>query len=550
MNKELIATFSKKGKGNKTSVLLVEKVESDGEIKKNFKFINDPDFHFWKSKKPLDIYQTTVSLDKVEEVHCKYSNLSKTIAEITNRQDFYNRCIEQNKLSSLRKLHNHKDIHRSDIDIQDYMIFKYNRENRKFLKNFNLQKGLFDIEVDIFDYDDGFPEPEKAPCPINFISYIDNKTLEMRMFCLFMPTNENQKEFFNKYKGDSENLWTDENNEWTKKTHKEHFSKMKSLKVYWFKSELNLIKKFYSFVHRDKADYLCAFNAYFDLKTIEQRLIQLGDNPSDVMCPEEFPLKKVYLKEDTYSVDLDDKSDTLDVAGWGSCIDLRFAYLAKRKGQGKLESTKLGDILLNELGESKFELTTSIKEEAYANYENFFLYSGYDSYRMFELEEQNMDVDLIHLMFNMLYTRQSKVFRKNICIINLMSEFYLSEGEVISNNRNKFIEHESLTDFKGAFVASSELVNPVGININGQQSKTVFNDTIDQDFTGLYPAIISAFQVGDKTLMGKIMTENPFLNEYFGELINEKDYIHIGNSFFGMPTFSDVLENIESLLKD
>jgi hypothetical protein len=174
MNKELIATFSKRGKNNKTSVLLVEKIESDGEIKKNFKFINDPDFQFWKSKTPLDIYQTTVSLDKVEEVHCKYSTLPQVLAEITNRQDFYNRCIEQNKLSSLRKLHNHKDIHRSDIDIQDYMIFKYNRENRKFLKNFNLQKGLFDIEVDIFDYE----ECNSHTCQNSFYIYRNSVSFE------------------------------------------------------------------------------------------------------------------------------------------------------------------------------------------------------------------------------------------------------------------------------------------------------------------------------------------------------------------------------------
>ena len=63
---------------------------------------------------------------------------------------------------------------------------------------------------------------------------------------------------------------------------------------------------------------------------------------------------------------------------------------------------------------------------------------------------------------------------------------------------------------------------------NGERSTTVFDDTVDEDFTGLYPAIIRAYQVADSTLIGKVMSDNETVNERLGELLNEGDLLIMG----------------------
>ena len=294
------------------------------------------------------------------------------------------------------------------------------------------------------------------------------------------------------------------------------------------------------------------WNTYFDVKTIEQRLIQHDVDPKDVMCPPEFPFAKIDIREDNYSANLDDKNDTLDITGWGNTIDLRFFFLTKRKGQGKRDSTKLGDVLLEELGEGKVELESSIKDAVYSDFENFLIYSMFDSYRLLQLENKNSDIDLIHMMSSLLFTRHSKVMTKTVSIRNLAAHYFRTQGRVLSNNQNKFIEHEDFGKFKGAFVADSNLINHVGVLINGQRSNTVFDDAIDEDFTGLYPAIISTFQIGDMPLIGKILFDDDetYLNDHFGELLNEKNLVTIGHKVFNMPSFADALHNINDLLVD
>lgn len=290
------------------------------------------------------------------------------------------------------------------------------------------------------------------------------------------------------------------------------------------------------------------WNAYFDFRTIERRLEILGVEPKDIMCPEEFPIKKVAIKEDTFSSDVADKSDTFDITTWYHCTDLMSSYAGIRKGTGKQDSLKLDDILLQEIGESKFELEGTISDAVYVNFENFLLYSGFDSYRLNQLEEKNGDLNTLYDMSKLTHTRLSKVMRKTISIRNLAAVHFWNQGLVLSNNQNNFIEHEDYGKFKGAFVANPLLVAPVGVMFNGERSTSIFEDTVDEDFTGLYPAIISAFQVGDMPMIGKIITDNQYLNEFFGELMNERDILDIGAKVFGLPTFDNLLANLEEFM--
>lgn len=87
--------------------------------------------------------------------------------------------------------------------------------------------------------------------------------------------------------------------------------------------------------------------------------------------------------------------------------------------------------------------------------------------------------------------------------------------------------------------------------MNGEKSTSIFDDTVDEDFTSLYPSIIRAYQIGDMPLIGKIIfKDSEFLNEHYSELLNERDMNIIGNKVFNLPTLSNVLDNLDSILKD
>ena len=456
----------------------------------------------------------------------------------------------------LNKLHFCKSLHSSDENLIDFLMKQYDKENAEFRGVLPVSKAFFDIEVDTYNHE-GFPQPDVAPCPINFISYVNKEKKSMYVYILLNEENESMMKFIRKNKENNKLRWNSNNSTWCANVLKEHFqddkvpeNSLNFIEIRFFKSEVNLIKAFFDQTHIDKPDFLGAWNAYFDFRTIERRLELLGVDPKDIMCPEEFPVKKVNIKEDTFSDDQADKCDTFDITTWYHCVDMLFSYAAIRKGTGKQDSLKLGDVLLQEVGETKFELEGTIQDAVYVNFENFLLYSAFDAFRLNQLETQSGDLDLLYNMSKLTYTRLSKVMRKTVSIRNFAAVHFWNEGLVLSNNQNGFIQHEDYGKFQGAFVADATLVAPVGIEFNGERSTSIFEDTVDEDFTGLYPAIISAFQVGDMPMIGKIITENQLINNHFGELMNERDIIEIGNSVFNLPTFNEILENLEMFLDD
>ena len=460
MKRELINVCQGWNQGN-VALMVIEKLQDEeGNMRKVARYIPDPDFHFYVSKEPLDVYRTFVEEELVDRVDCKYSELSSEIAKHSNRMGEYRAAMAgKNPYKELRKLHFCKDVHSSDMNIVDYTMYEHYLKHKDNLAEFKLHKTYFDIEVDGYNYDDGFPHPDIAPCPINFISYVDGDKKTLRLYILLNEENKSMQEFIARNKGDCTNLWTHTNNDYIRNEleniyvdEKNPKNNLEGISVYWFKSELSLIKKFYEHVHANKADYLSAWNAYFDFKTIYTRLKEhFGLDPEDIMCPEAFKVKNITLREDKFQADLADKADTLDISGWQHNVDAQYLFAGLRKGEGKRESLKLGDVLLEELGEAKGEYEGTISEAAYVNFELFMRYSGFDSYRLMQLENKNGDIDTLHMMANKLsHTRHAKVMRKTISIRNLAAKQFATKGLILSNNQNSFIEHEDFGKFKGA----------------------------------------------------------------------------------------------------
>lgn len=554
--KQLVRVDSVFEKGIQKTIT-IEKIKNltTGAFEKKAHFDKNPDFHFFVSK-PEHLQEnpvTSINIDYVDRVDCKYKDLYPTLAKLTKRTKMYERLKEARDNRGMSRLHFHNDIHMSDSNLEDYHMREYYEKYKDVIQPLPVSKGFMDIEVDISDYE-GFPDEEVAPCPINFISYINKDEQSLRFYILLDHNNASQAKFIEKNHNGTYS-WNSTNCDWARITMDEHFQdkerpicSMKYLSVEFFEDELDLIKAYFEDYHADKLDVIGAWNAHFDFKTIEMRLFHLGVDPREVMCPSSFPYKKVTIRKDNYSQDQADKAHTLNISGWGHTVDMLYYYAAVRKGRGKKESMKLEDILLEEIGEGKFELKGTIQNAAHVDFENFLLYSGFDSFRLNQLEEKNNDIGLLYNMSLFTHTRLEKVMRKTTSIRNLAAQHFWKNGYVLSNNHNKFIEHEDIGKFQGAFVANALLMDKVGLMFNGEKSSNIFENVVDEDFAGLYPNIILAFQIDAQTLIGKIKSENPEINDNFGELISERDYIVIGTKVLGMPSFEEILMNLEHFL--
>ena len=81
MKRELINVCQGWNDGN-VGLMVIEKLEDvEGNIRKRAKYVADPDFHFYVSKEPLEVYQTFIEDDLVERIDCKYSELYLAIAK-------------------------------------------------------------------------------------------------------------------------------------------------------------------------------------------------------------------------------------------------------------------------------------------------------------------------------------------------------------------------------------------------------------------------------------------------------------------------------------
>lgn len=458
IEKQLVLTQRVNDENWKARVITIEKIrdKTTGKMWKEALFQDDPDYEFFvnSTDTPNDYPVMFVPANNARKVKCKYRNLHQTIAKNSGQMEYY----EANKRKGFRKLdqlNNNYDVFLSDRSLDDYKMAEWNRLNSDTLSILPVTKSYFDIEVDTVDHE-GFPNEEIAPCEINFISYVNPDTSIVKAFILYNGENKSMREFLkrNGMNLKDQRMFNTHNNEWCRINHKEGFSNEKltaldTLELEWFANESDLIISFLDKYKEDKPDFICGWNTYFDIRTIEQRLIQLGEDPVACFCPDEFPFASVNIKKDNYSTDTSDKAHTFDVSGYGHWVDLQYYYACIRKSSGKKESYSLENILLEEIGEGKYEYEGTISTAVYENFEAFLLYSLYDSYRLFQLETKNNDVGMMYELSLLTETVIYKAMKKTRCLRNYAIKILEEHGYIMANNYNRFIEHEK-KKFRGA----------------------------------------------------------------------------------------------------
>lgn len=522
---------NKKQNRNKDVLMIISK---DKTGKKYVTEIEDPDFEYYVTKP--EYYDGKIR-NFVPESHtkkciCKYSNLYKSMSTAVKDKEIlniYKKGVQENSKEILRELHLDYRFHSSDINITDFYIKKFLEQNPFEDNSYGLTYGSADIEVDSSEIV-GFANPEEALCPVNIISLYLKQNNTCYIFALEYDTDtykdymNNKEEIKNSYERIKEKY--------------DKFSKDIKFVLKTFENEIDLIYSFFHTINTIKPDYLFFWNAAFDIMTLYQRIKNLGYSPEDIMCPEEFNNKRVFIKLDTKNQDPAEKNDTFDIVSYTNYVDLMSLYANITKPFGKKESYSLDYIGELETGLNKEEVSTNIKTLHYDNYKNFFEYNIQDSLLLAFIEKNTNNIELLHTVALLTRTRPNKALKKTICLRNFADKFYKEKGMIISNNHSSLLPQ--LTEkIKGAFVADPNLIEEKGF-INGKPTNRIFDFVVDFDLSALYPSIIRAFNISPDTKYGKII---------YHELVYEKDGVPFPNGVIvdKSPTFMNHLMTRDSI---
>lgn len=539
------------------SIILVTK-DSNGE--KHITEITKPEYYFWVTKSGGNVdpneYVDCINFEDCKKITCRYDSRWSSMANASPNQktkDYYNRCKSSKDWKGFKELNLYPEFHASDINIEDFYIARFLDVNDYKKNNYGISVLAFDIEVDGSEYP-GFPREDIAPCEVNLITALDMDSLTLHVFAKKYEGNPSFDELRK-----IENL-----KKIVKSINKEYakeFGGKIKLKPSFYNNELNLIAAFFNLVNKIKPDYATAWNARFDILTLYNRLKKIlaltdGVFPEDIMCPEEFPRKNVYIKLDKSkeAADYSDRVDLFQINGYTVWIDYLCLYANINKPNGKKESYELDYIGEEETGKHKKDLSAygySIKDVHEKNYSLFYEYGCFDTMLLGLIIKKTAFIPLLQSIVTMTRTRPSKALKKTVCERNFGEFFYNQSGKAMSNN-HCYIIGDNGTKIKGAFVAPLENIVKCG-NINGNPSNKIFEYTIDFDLSSLYPSIDQADNISKDTLKYKITRMDDYdpyreiTSEFFEDYLSN-DNINYCVKYHGYPDITEMLEIIKEKL--
>lgn len=413
---------------------------------KHYKIIKKPDYTYYKLKEgvpPTNYNLLFIERDKVDPVTVPFKDLLKSIAIQTGEEEFYKQNLFNHNKSANNKLHNNTTIFNSDTNIQDHYRFKF---ANTYTNNINkLDKGFFDIEVDgkwaVGDF------VEYGECPINCVSYLDEKTHTIHVFILRDDRNPQIQQFEDNIKNGTINHKFINNfikdavggpkQVWKYKLENMNF------KFNFFDYEIELIRTLFQTMHQCSPDFIEGWNSSaFDIPYIIQRVINLGYDPRDILCDQSWPIKEVKNFIDQEHInEHPERGDYTFISGLPVFIDQMIQYASRRKAKwGSITSVKLDDIGLKEAKVQKLDyhhITKSVTELPWLDFQTFVLYNIMDVIVQKCIETKTQDLEYIFSKCVVNNTSYNKGHRQTVYLINRMAADWYKQGFIIGNNSNR-----------------------------------------------------------------------------------------------------------------
>lgn len=458
--------------------------------------IIDPDYEYFviNPDKRVNYPRLFAPKSDVESVIVPYKDLEKDIAKRVGMTEYFYENIRNGNRSENRKLHMHPDIFNSDMNIEDHYRYRFG----KMYKNepCKITKSFFDIEVDSINMVGDFPQP--GECPVNAITLILQEQQEVYTFLLRNKNNPQIGEFEKSVQDGSifpeleafivEKVGGPEMAE----KYNIHFKY--NFLFYDEEDEINLIKDLFNAINAFKPDFALAWNMSFDIPYMIARIRNLGYNPEDIMCSEDFKNKIAeYYVDERMKSEFAERGDFALISAYTVYLDQMIHFASRRKGQSKFISFTLdfiGEAIAKVKKLDYKHITTNIAELPYKSFKTFVFYNIMDTIVQHCIEHMTGDIDYVFSKCNMNNTRYSKAHRQTVYLTNRgIKEFYnTDDGYIMGNNVNKFNQKPD-TKFPGAFVADPVKVNNYSrLSIYGRLVD-IFDNLDDFDYASLYPSI-------------------------------------------------------------
>lgn len=447
------------GKWESDFVAIVYKDNETG--KKDHIIIKNPTYKFYKLKPGVkaNYSRLFIEKEKVDEVEVEYTKLEKTIAELLGREAEYNDAKEMKDRATIKKLHADPNIMNSDQHIEDHYRFEFN----KYYKNSigKITKGYYDIEVDNkYLMTSDFPEPEKAECPVNAITFYAEAQDRAFTFLLKDKNNPLIDKFQKEYQSGAYNMEDIrkfiENAIGGWKQLKRYKLDNTSFELYWYDSEIHLLADFFATVYKMDPDFMWGWNSSgFDLNYIINRIYRLGYDPAEIMSDPTWEVKFVRHYVDQKNInDYAERGDFTMIACNTVWLDQMIQFCSRRKSKmGSFTSFKLDDIAYLTAKVHKLDyshITSNLAELPYLDYKTFVLYNIIDVINQKCIELKSQDLEYIFAKCIVNCTHYAKGHRQTVYLINRMCKEWDKQGLVIGNNTNRW--NQKPEKYQGALV--------------------------------------------------------------------------------------------------
>lgn len=443
---------------------------------KKLKCIEKPEVLIYFAKeeyRDYDYNKTDMELDKLNVVKVPYKNIPWAIAKDAgpNYQNALKTMIETGNRSDINKIQKYEYVFGSDMDCESYYrvywLLKYDNELDK-----PVTKAYADIEVDTINIT-GFPDPDKAECPVNIVTLVNEENRCIYTLILNNPDNPLIAEFVDDIEG-----FINELHESFDEVYGEF-----NYSIYMYDTEVELLTSFFNLLNTLKPDFLLWWNGFgFDTPYLINRLKNLGLNPFEIITHPDFKNKTCRFVKDTQNFDIKNKGDRFELSSYTKWIDQMRLYGATRKGRSEIQSFNLNHIGKAEIGDSKIDYTeeANIKTLPYVNFKLFVKYNIKDTLLQYGIENKVQDIDNLYHRSYSNGTNYDKIFKQTFMLKRRAYLEYLLQGTVIGNNVNVF-NADNAESFDGALVGNPLLNDTMGVKLFGAPSMYVFDDVIDMD---------------------------------------------------------------------
>lgn len=554
------------GKYDDDYVVLIYKDNNTGV--KHHEIIKKPEYEFYIANDDVQIDHHLDFIDEalVHPVTCRASEIEKTLAQMTNGLDVFYDNIRSGNRKANRQFHFNNYVFGSDINIEDYYLSRFDMDYTNTPMSVN--KAYFDIEVDTIDMAGDFPQP--GECPINAVSYIDDKTKTINAFLLRNPNNPQIEEFENVLKNPSTRIELFKELQQFIIDNCGGPDKYKKFGLEGFRfnfqiydEEIRLIQDLFLLINRNQPDFLLAWNMAFDIPYIVARISALGYSPIDIMCDQSFEEKYVKCYVDTFHKnEYELRGDFYKIASNTVYLDQLIQFASRRKGQSAFPDYKLDTVadIVTKGAVRKLDyshITTNIAKLPYLSYKTFVFYNIMDTLAQKCIESSNNDIDFVYTTSISNNTRYAKCHRQTVYLIGGARKFFREKGYIMGNNVNT----GNGPKFAGALVGDPLHNSDYGkMKIIGLPVD-LFDNLDDFDFKSLYPSIARQHNMAGNTQIGKILIEgpvhkyeNPYDYEYydrggqFAEDLSSGNVLEFSRRWMGLASIREMIEDMGEYL--